>query len=126
VFLRTVREKVGRLDREEARRATAAVVHALRDRLTPVEAGQLAAQLPRGLQLLWAEGERPGRAPMKIRREAFYQRVKTEAGVATRREAQEVVFGVFAALKDAVSPGEADDVLSQLPKDLKEIWAQAR
>jgi uncharacterized protein (DUF2267 family) len=125
-FLRCVQEKVGRIDREEATQATAAVFHALRDRITPVEADQLAAQLPRQLKAIWEAGEAPDRKPAQIRRDAFYRRVQAEAGVATRREAQERVFGVFAALKEAVSPGEADDVLAQLPRDLKEVWAQAR
>jgi uncharacterized protein (DUF2267 family) len=39
---------------EEARRATAAVLHALRDRLTPGEARRAAAQLPRDLKTQWA------------------------------------------------------------------------
>lgn len=125
-FLRCVQEKVGRIDREQTARATAAVFHALRDRITPVEGDQLAAQLPRELKVIWEAGETPDRKPARIRREAFYRRVQAEAGAATRREAQELVYGVFAALKEAVSPGEADDVLGQLPKDLKEVWAQAR
>ncbi len=59
VFLRTVQPKTGQIDREEARRATAAVFHALRDRLTPVEAEQLAAQLPRPLETLHLAHEKP-------------------------------------------------------------------
>jgi uncharacterized protein (DUF2267 family) len=126
VFLRTVQAKIGQIDREEARRATAAVFHALRDRLTPVEADQLAAQLPAPLKRIWQAGEAPGQRPARARRDAFYRRVGAEAGVRTRREAQELTLGVFAALKEAISPGEAEDVWAQLPKDLKEVWALAR
>lgn len=126
VFLRTVQAKIGQIDREEARRATAAVFHALRDRLTPVEAEQLAAQLPRPLKTLWRAGERPRQKPVRIRRDEFYRRVAAEAGVATRRDAREITVGVFATLKEAISEGEADDVLAQLPKDLKSMWAEAR
>jgi uncharacterized protein (DUF2267 family) len=125
-FLRTVQEKVGRIDRETAKRATAAVFHALRDRLTPVEADQLAAQLPAALKVVWHAGERPSRRPVRARREAFYERVRAEARARTRRDAQELTLGVFAALKEAISPGEADDVWAQLSKDLKELWALAR
>jgi uncharacterized protein (DUF2267 family) len=125
-FLRTVQAKVGGIDRAAAERATAAVFHALRDRLTPIEAEQLAAQLPTPLKRIWHGGEVPGRRPARIRREAFYRRLGAEAGVPTRREAQELTLGVLAALKEAISPGEADDVWAQLPKDLKEIWALAR
>lgn len=125
-FWRTVQEKVGRIDRETAERATAAVSHALRDRLTPDKADQLAAQLPAALKVVWQAGARPGRRPARIRREAFYERVRAEAGVATRWDAQELTLGVFAALKDAISPGGGDDVWAQLSKDLKELWALAR
>jgi uncharacterized protein (DUF2267 family) len=64
-FLRCVQEKIGRIDREEATLATAAVFQALRDRITPVGAEQLAAQLPRELKAIWEAGEagdrrRPG------------------------------------------------------------------
>ena len=33
---------------------------------------------------------------------------------------------VFAALKEHLAPGEAEDVFAQLPKDLKELWAEAQ
>ena len=31
----------------------------------------------------------------------------------------------LAALKEQLSPGEADDVCAQLPRDLKEVWEDA-
>ena len=52
----------GEKSREVAKRATAAVFHALRDRLTPNEADQVLAQLPRELKQVWEEGELPERA----------------------------------------------------------------
>lgn len=70
-FYRKVIEEAGQANREAAKRATAAVLHALRDRLTTEEADQVAA------------------------------------------------------LKEQLSPGEAEDVLAQLPKDLKEVWEEA-
>jgi uncharacterized protein (DUF2267 family) len=36
-----------------------------------------------------------------------------------------LTLAVFGALKAQLSPGEADDVLAQLPKDLKEVWVEA-
>ncbi len=125
-FLRTVQARVGEIDRETAERATGAVFHALRDRLTPVEAAQVAAQLPAPLKRLWAADARPRARPERLHREAFYRRVAAETGGASRRDARELTLGVFAALKEAISPGEADDVWSQLPKDLKAVWAEAR
>lgn len=124
-FYRTVREKIGRLEREEAKRGTAAVLRALRDRLTPEEADQVVAQLPGPLKTVWEAGDRPDRRPLKMRRDAFYSRVRLEAGLASAREAQWLTLAVFGALKEQLSAGEAEDVLSQLPKDLKEVWVEA-
>jgi uncharacterized protein (DUF2267 family) len=125
-FYRTVMEASGEASREAAKRGTATVLHALRDRLTPEEADQVAAQLPRELKEVWAEGEKPGRRPLKLDRETFYERVRQEAGLPSKREARWVTLAVFAALEKQLSPGEAGDVLAQLPKDLKELWVEAR
>lgn len=123
-FYRHVMGEAG-VDRARAERATTAVLHALRDRLTREEAEQAAAQLPRPLQALWHEGETPHRRPVKMHRRAFYDRVRAEAALASLAEARDVTHAVFGALKVQLSPGEAEDILTQLPGDLKEIWVAA-
>ena len=124
-FYRRVIDETGQADREAVKRGTAAVLHALRDRLMPTEAAQAVAQLPRGLKEVWSAGARPGRAPVKMHRTAFYERVRREAGLKSVREARFLTLGVFAALKEQLSGGEADDVLAQLPRDLKDVWEDA-
>ena len=124
-FFRGVLIAAGRPSLADAKRATAAVFHALRDRLTPDEADQAAAQLPRPLKLIWWEGETEGRRPVKMHRKEFYARVMGEAGLASERETRQVIQAVFAALKDQLSPGESDDIVTQLPKDLKPVWEDA-
>ena len=49
-FYRRVIEETGQTDRAAVKRGTAAVLHALRDRLMPTEAAQAVAQLPRELK----------------------------------------------------------------------------
>jgi len=124
-FLRQVLAAAGRPTVDDARNVTAAVFHALRDRLTPDEADQAAAQLPRPLKLLWWRGEVDGRRPVKMHSQKFYERVRREAGLASEREARIATTAVFAALKSQLSPGEAEDILGQLPKDLKSVWEDA-
>ena len=124
-FYRSVLIGAGRPSLDDARRVTAAVFHTLRDRLTPDEADQAVAQLPKPLKLLWWEGEVDGRRPVKMHRKAFYDRVMGEAALASEREARQVTQAVFAALKEQLSPGESDDILTQLPKDLKSVWEDA-
>jgi uncharacterized protein (DUF2267 family) len=124
-FYRHVLIEAGRPSMENATRVTAAVFHALRDRLTADEADHAAAQLPRPLKILWWAGEAEGRRPLKMHRKAFNERVKQEAGLASEREARRVIHAVFGALKAQLSPGEAEDILTQLPKDLKPVWEDA-
>jgi uncharacterized protein (DUF2267 family) len=97
----------------------------LRDRLTPQEADQVAAQLPVPLKAVWTAGERSDREPAKLHRPEFLDRVRREAGLATARQAEWLTVAVFSALKGQLSEGEAEDVLTQLPKDLKELWIEA-
>jgi uncharacterized protein (DUF2267 family) len=124
-FYRHVRERVDGLGLEEARQATAVVLRTLRDRLTREEAEQVAAQLPTPLKEVWTAGDRPGRRPVKLDRDEFLQRVKHEAGLLSGAAAQRLTQAVFSALKAQISAGEAEDVLAQLPKDLKALWGDA-
>jgi uncharacterized protein (DUF2267 family) len=125
-FYRMVMETSGEKRREVTKRATAAVFHALRDRLTPREADQLKAQLPRDLKQVWEAGERADRGPLKLSRNEFFQRVKAEAQAGSTRDVRWMTLAVFATLKEQLSPGEAEDVYAQLPKDLKQLWAEAQ
>lgn len=124
-FYRRVLLETDRESLVDARRATGVVLRALRDRLTPEEAADAAAQLPRELKTLWWGSERAGRRPLKMHRSEFYDRVRREAYLASLKEARAVTLAVFAALKEQLSPGEADDILAQLPKDLKTVWEEA-
>jgi len=125
-FYRTVMDTSHQADPALARRATAVVLHALRDRLTPEEADQVVAQLPLELKTVWEEGEQVERTPLKLKWEAFLERVRRETGLTSAREARWMTLAVFAALKEQLSPGEAGDVLAQLPKSIKEVWVEAQ
>ena len=122
-FYRAVREGCDS-SHDVAHRGVEAVLQALRDRLTRDEACQVLAQLPAELKLAW--GERVDGPPAKLDRATFYARVQQGAALGSRREARAMTSAVFAALKAQLSPGEADDVLAQLPKDLKDVWSEAR
>jgi uncharacterized protein (DUF2267 family) len=109
----------------EARQVTGVVLRALRDRLSPEEAEQASAQLPTELKELWHAGPEPPRRPVRMHRRDFYDRVKAEAGLANVRKAELATDAVFAALKEQISDGECDDILAQLPKDMKRVWVHA-
>jgi uncharacterized protein (DUF2267 family) len=124
-FQRRVMEASGVENPEVAARATAAVLRALRDRLTLREADQLLAQLPGPLKAVWREGDHPDRRPLRLHRAQLFERVRGEAKLASLDEARWMTLAVLAVLKGQISEGEAEDVLAQLPRDLKELWLEA-
>jgi uncharacterized protein (DUF2267 family) len=117
-------------DERRATDVTFAVFQELRDRLTPEEADDVAAQLPTPLKRLWEVGERPGREVRRTHKPEFVAAVRAQVGLADDAAAERAVHGVFAVLQRALGSrtgreGEAGDVLSQLPMDLKALWLAA-
>jgi uncharacterized protein (DUF2267 family) len=117
-------------DERRAESVTLVVFEALRDRLTPKEAGDVAAQLPVPLKRLWGANRRGSSEPEKLHAPEFVGRVQHRAALHDEREAERAVRAVFGALQlllgshDGLT-GEAGDVYSQLPKDLKLLWVSA-
>jgi len=106
-----------------------AVFHELRDRLTPREAVDAAAQMPTGLKELWLASESPQRTVRRIHKTDFIREVAERAEI-QEVEASHAVKAVFHVLQVLFqSPtgqeGEAWDIFSQLPKDLKKLWMEA-
>ena len=127
-----VHQVAERADCDERRAETLifAVFQELRDRLTPKEAGDVAAQLPVSLKMLWLSFDRPDRKVRRLHESQFLGEVARMAGFVDPSEAESAVAAVLAVLQDALgSPtgteGEAAHVLSQLPSDLKQLWLTA-
>ena len=128
-FLKRI-EHTLRCDAGRAEAVTFAVFQELRDRLTPSEAADVAAQLPTALKTMWLEGEVAGRNVSRIDAAEFIGRVRRRAVLVDDIEAERAVLAVFAALQGLLGSasgreGESWDVLSQLPKSLKELWVTA-
>jgi uncharacterized protein (DUF2267 family) len=115
-FISRVADNVG-VSPREAEDLTRAVLGVLAERITGGEARDLAAQLPLPLQnpLLGASEEAEA-----FTFEEFVRRTAERAGV-DRGVAELAVDVVMATLRDAVTPGEYDDVISQLPEDFKRL-----
>ncbi len=117
-------------DERRAEAITFAVFHELRNRLPAKEATDVESQLPTGLKRLWRESDRVGQAVEKIHEQEFVGRIRYFATLPDDREAERAVRAVFAVLQRLLgSPtgkeGEAWDVFSVLPKDLKMLWLSA-
>lgn len=129
-FFKDVMERIG-CDLRRAEGLTFAVFQELRDRITPNEAAHVAAQLPKRLKMMWMSLEDPERKVHRVTGEQFVWEVRRMAGLADDAEAERAVSAIFAELQKLLgSPtgqeGEAWDVMSQLPKDLKKLWAEAQ
>lgn len=96
-----------------------ATLETLAERLTGGEALDLAAQLPKPLQLLLRKtpssehAERFGAAE-------YVARVGQRADV-DQAAARAGIRAVFVTLREAVSGGEFDDVAAQLPRDYRDL-----
>jgi uncharacterized protein (DUF2267 family) len=127
-FFRGVEARLG-CDEGRAEAITFAVFAELRDRISPPERRHLEAQLPTALKRLWADGAHD-RPPNRVHRDEFIGRVRRRAVLPDDAEAERAVRAIFAQLQLLLGSrtgveGEAGDVFSQLPKDLKQLWLDA-
>ncbi len=128
-FVHEVADRFG-CDERRAETLIFAVFQELRDRLTPEEAHDVAAQLPTSLKMLWLSFDYPGRKVSRVHEYQFLEEVRRMVGLEDEIKAEEAVICVFSVLQEALgSPtgreGEARHVFSQLPSDLKELWLTA-
>jgi uncharacterized protein (DUF2267 family) len=120
-WLSELAKELGTEDREEAWRILRAYLRLLRDQLTVDEAAQLAAQLPTVLRGAFYEAFDPGHQPAKVRdRDAFLSTFAALTELDSDRAAQ-AVEAATRVLRRHITAGEFDDVLSQLPSELREV-----
>ncbi|MCP9956671.1 DUF2267 domain-containing protein [Streptomyces sudanensis] len=123
-FLARVRERGEYHDQAEAAQITRAVLEVLGHRITPGEAADLAAQLPGDLgDVLTADAD-GGRPTERFGIEEFHRRVAERTG-ARPRTAQWDASAVLSTLADAVSGGELNQIISQLPSSYAVLFGKA-
>ncbi|WP_224244967.1 DUF2267 domain-containing protein [Hyalangium gracile] len=119
-FIRQLGE-LGPMDAETAECAAVSVLSALERRILPREARDLEAQLPRLLvEFLPPPEQRPAR-PHRFGREEFLRTVAEDLRKPVE-EVEPLVRAVFQAFRELISEGEAEDVASNLPPDLRALW----
>jgi len=115
-FVHEVADRTG-MSRDEAESLVRATLRTLAERLSGGEAEDLRAQLPKQLQ---AELVPPQEEAQGFGVEEFARRVAARSGI-DETDAGGGVVAVLSVIRDAVSPGEFDDVLSQLGRDFAEL-----
>ncbi|RLP84366.1 DUF2267 domain-containing protein [Micromonospora sp. BL4] len=104
---------------ERAVELTRAVLETFAERLTGGEVLDLAAQLPKPLQLVLKPSPRTEQAD-RFGAAEFVARVALRADV-EEPVARDAVRAVFTTLREAISGGEFDDVATQLPRDYRQL-----
>lgn len=123
IWLNELMSRLDWEDRSRAYRGLRAVLHALRDRLPPVEASQLAAQLPMLVRGIYYEGWRPEATPSRDRTVAdMVAHVEKAFAQDPDEEPERIVRAVFGLLKERVSAGEIEDVVRVMPEDIRRLW----
>ncbi len=110
-------------DRNKAFSALRAVLHTLRDRLTPNEAVNLGAQLPMLVRGFYYEGWHPADKPLKYRhKEEFLAHVKERLPGIEHADLEKVISAVFDVLSKQMPGGEINQARDQLPAEIRELW----
>jgi uncharacterized protein (DUF2267 family) len=113
-------EQEAHTSREEAERATRATLHTLAERLSGGEAQHVAAELPPQA----AEWLRDGKKAERFGLAEFLHRVAEREGV-PEETAREHARAVFAALGRALEEKELHDMISELPKEFRDLAGAA-
>lgn len=130
-FVKKVSERAGIADREQAKRATEAVLETLRARISHRSGDNVAAQLPADLKQMWESGtlEHLFRSMTGVERMdlgAFLARVAAIARLADIRQAETVTRAVFITMREQITEGAQKTVESELPDDIRQFWEDSR
>ncbi|WP_194858220.1 MULTISPECIES: DUF2267 domain-containing protein [unclassified Myxococcus] len=120
-FLKDLEANAG-VVRDLAEKAAQSVLCLLEQRLMDTEAKHLEAQLPRKVKDMLKRCPRhEGKVARKYKLEQFLAMVAEELDT-TPNEAERLARAVFVTVRNHISEGEADDVMGQLPADLRSLW----
>lgn len=110
-------------DPEKAYAALRATLHALRDRLPPIEAAELGAQLPMLIRGFYYEGWSPSGKPLKERRKKQFL-AHIDAALRDRHlgSSEDIARSVFKVLKHRITQGEMQDVTHILPREIRKLF----
>lgn len=118
-FIGQVQHRGRMATRQAAEAATRATLETLGERLTAGAADDLAAQLPPEL----GAHLRRRREGLETRDLDTWLRTVARREEAGRPEAAYHARVVLDVLRDAVSPGQVDKAMAQLPPDLRSLWS---
>ena len=123
VWLKTLSEELHVEERHVAYSALRAVLHVLRDRLTPEQAVHLGAQLPLLIRGIYYDGWRLTDGPANERQPAeFAALVAAQMPPRYAQDGLRVSKAVFSLLAKELDHGEIAKVIATLPVPLRSLW----
>lgn len=124
IWINEVNYRTGWDHKQRAYRLLRAVLHAVRDHLSPDEAAQLAAQLPMLIRGLFYEGWNPSKTPVIERsRMGFVARIQTEFKTDPMDDADHAIGAVLDVLDAHISAGEMAHVRATFTKEIRGLFA---
>ena len=122
-WLKALETELPPCNRHEAYVAMRAVIHALRDRLSPGGAMRLAAQFPLLLRGVYVEGWRPDETPIRTHTaDAFIATVAEGLPRDFPLGAEFVTRSVVAVLWRQMRGGAIEKVKEEIPADIRLLW----
>ena len=123
IWLKKLAEDHHFADRRHAYSALRAVLHVLRDRLTPEQAVHLGAQLPTLVRGIYYEGWRLAGKPADERQpNEFAALVAAQLPPQFPRDGLSVAKAVFDLLGKELDPAETAKIIDTLPLPLRGLW----
>lgn len=123
IWLKALAEQLHLEDRHLAYNALRAVLHVLRDRMTPEMAVHFGAQLPMLVRGLYYEGWHMAGKPTKDHTvQEFADHVLEHLPPRFPLDPLTVTKGVFKLLWQKLDPGESAKVVEHLPLPLRALW----
>jgi uncharacterized protein (DUF2267 family) len=121
-WLKIVMEELETADRKVAFAALRATLHALRDRIGPMNAIHLAAQFPMLLRGAYYEGWRPTETPTGERHASgFIAHVGANLAPHSGLDPEEAAQASLIALTECLDPGEVKKIAHLLPADVRTL-----
>jgi uncharacterized protein (DUF2267 family) len=122
-WLKIIAETLHLGETRHAYSALRAVLHALRDRMTPERATHFSAQLPMLIRGLYFEGWRLAGKPTDVHNiDVFCDQVARELPPRFPLDALSTTRGVLAFLATRLEAGEIAKVIDQTPPSMRALW----
>jgi len=118
IWLNDTLEQLQWQSKISAYQALRGTLHALRDRLPPEEAVQLAAQLPLLLKGMYFDGWKPVDKPEKYKKEEFARRVHEQFDLDPDLDVGRIIEGVLRVMYRHMSKGQLENIAGNLPKEM--------